>query len=91
MTHSEDEEETKHVFGLPDSAIAITGVDGDCNDFWYRWNLASLSAENWVDLIKCLSRGGDMGRRKSLIPVLQFLTVSYHMSRLTTVLTNTPL
>ena len=46
MTHSEDEEETRHVFRLPDSTIAITRVDGDCNDFWYRWNLTSLSMEN---------------------------------------------
>ena len=36
MTHLEDEEETRHVFGLPDSAIAVTTVDEDCNDFWYR-------------------------------------------------------
>ena len=27
MTHLKDEEETRHVFGLPDSAIAITGVE----------------------------------------------------------------
>ena len=33
MTHSEDEEETRHVFGLPYSMIAVTGVDGDCNIF----------------------------------------------------------
>ena len=46
MTHSEDEGETRHVFGLPDSAIAVTRVDGDCNDFWYRWNLVSSSTEN---------------------------------------------
>ena len=46
MTHSEDEEETRHVFGLPDSVIAITGVDGDFNDSWYKWNLASSSAKN---------------------------------------------
>ena len=49
MTHSEDEEETKHVFGLLDSAIVVIGVDGDCTDFWYRWNLVSSSAENWID------------------------------------------
>ena len=29
MTHSEDEEDTRHLFGLPDSAIAVIGVDGD--------------------------------------------------------------
>ena len=46
MIHSKDEEETRHVFGLLDSTIAITGVDGDCDDFWYRWNLVSSSAEN---------------------------------------------
>ena len=33
MIHSKDEEETRHVFGLLDSAIAVIGVDGDCNDF----------------------------------------------------------
>ena len=32
MTHSEDEEEIRHLFGLPDSTIAIIGVDGDFND-----------------------------------------------------------
>ena len=32
MTNSEDEEETRHVFRLPDSAITVTGVDGDYND-----------------------------------------------------------
>ena len=31
-----------------------------------------------------------MGGQKSLIPVLQFLTVSYHMSRLMTVITHNP-
>ena len=31
-----------------------------------------------------------MGERKSLIPVLQFLTVSYHMSKLTIVITHNP-
>ena len=49
MTHSEDKEETRHVFGLPDSAIVVTGVDEDCNDFWDRWNLASSSTEKWTD------------------------------------------
>ena len=29
-----------------------------------------------------------MGGRKSLIPVMQFLTVSYHMSKLTAVITH---
>ena len=33
MTHLEDEEEIRHVFGLPDSTIAVTGKDEDCNDF----------------------------------------------------------
>ena len=46
ITHSKDEDETRHVFGLPNSAIALTGVDGDFNDSWYKWNLASSSAEN---------------------------------------------
>ena len=46
MTHSEDEEETRHVFGLPNSAIVVTEVDGDCNDSWYEWNLVSSSVEN---------------------------------------------
>ena len=49
MTHSEDEEETRHVFGLLDSVIAVTGVEVDCNNFWYRWNLESSSVENWTD------------------------------------------
>ena len=31
-----------------------------------------------------------MGGRKSLISVLQFLTVSYHMSKLTAVITHNP-
>ena len=31
-----------------------------------------------------------MGEHKSLIPVLQFLTILYHMSRLTTVITHNP-
>ena len=46
MTHSEDKEETRHVFGLPDSAIVVIGVDGDFNDSWYKWNLASSFARN---------------------------------------------
>ena len=46
MTHSKDEEQTTHVFGLPDSAIVVTRVDGDFNDSWYKWNLANSSAEN---------------------------------------------
>ena len=31
MTHSEDEEETRHLFGLPDLVIAVIKVDGDFN------------------------------------------------------------
>ena len=46
MTHSEDEEEIKHLFGLLDLMIVVTGVDGDFNDSWYKWNLASSSVEN---------------------------------------------
>ena len=46
VTHSEDEEESRHVFGLLDSTIAITRVNGDFNDSWYKWDLASSSAEN---------------------------------------------
>ena len=46
ITHSEDEEETKHLFGLLDSTIAIIGVDGDFNDSWYKRNLANCSAVN---------------------------------------------
>ena len=46
MTHSEDEEETSHLCGLPDSAIAVIGVNGDFNDSWYKWNLANSSAVN---------------------------------------------
>ena len=49
MAHSEDEKETRHVFGLPNSVMAVTRVDGDYNDFWYRWNLVNSSAENWID------------------------------------------
>ena len=43
MTRSEDEEETRLVFRLPNSTIVVIGVDGDYNDFWYRWSLASSS------------------------------------------------
>ena len=32
MTHSEDEEETRHLFGLPDSTIVVIEVDGDFID-----------------------------------------------------------
>ena len=46
MIHLEDEEETRHLFELPDSAIAVIGVDGDFNDSWYKWNLANFSAMN---------------------------------------------
>ena len=46
ITHSKDEEDTRHVFGLPDSTIPVTGVDGDYNDFCHKWNLTSSSAEN---------------------------------------------
>ena len=49
ITHSEDEEETRHAFRLPDSAIVVTGVDGDFNDSWYKWKLVSSSVENWID------------------------------------------
>ena len=41
MTHSEDEEETRHLFKLPDSAIAVIGVDGDFKDSWYKGNLTN--------------------------------------------------
>ena len=46
FTHSEDEEETRHLFGLLDSVIAVIGVGGDFNDSWYKWNLASSSTVN---------------------------------------------
>ena len=46
MTYTEDEEDTRHVFGLPDSMIDVTGADGDFNDSWYKWNLASSSTKN---------------------------------------------
>ena len=46
MTHSKDEAETRHLFGLPDSAIAVIRVDGDFNDSWYKWNLANSFAVN---------------------------------------------
>ena len=32
MIHSEDEEDTKHLFGLLDSAITVIEVDGDLNE-----------------------------------------------------------
>ena len=31
ITHLEDED-TRHLFGLPDSAIAVIGVDEDLNE-----------------------------------------------------------
>ena len=37
------------MFGFPDSAIVVTGINGDFNDSWYEWNLASSSAENCTD------------------------------------------
>ena len=46
MTHSEDEEEVRHLFGLPDLAISVIGVDRDFNDSWYKWNLANSFAVN---------------------------------------------
>ena len=46
MTHSEDEEETRHVFGLLDSSMDVIGVDGDFIDSCYKWNLTSSYAEN---------------------------------------------
>ena len=32
MTHSEDDEDTGQLFGLPDSAIVVIRVDGDLNE-----------------------------------------------------------
>ena len=32
MTHLEDEEDTRHLSGLPNSTIAVIGVDGDLNE-----------------------------------------------------------
>ena len=32
MTHSKDEEYTRHLFGLPNSIIAVIGVYGDLNE-----------------------------------------------------------
>ena len=46
MTHSEDEEETRHLFRLPNSAIAVIGVEGDFMDSWYKWNLVNSSVVN---------------------------------------------
>ena len=46
MIHLENEEETRHVFRLPDLTMVVIRVDGDFNDSWYKWNLASLSTEN---------------------------------------------
>ena len=49
MTYSEDEEETRHLFGLPDSTITVIGVDDNFNDSWYKWNLANYSVVNLTD------------------------------------------
>ena len=46
MVNSKDKEETSHLFGLPDSTIAVIGVDGDFNDSCYKWNLTNSSAVN---------------------------------------------
>ena len=46
MANSKDKEETRHLFGLPDSAIAVIGVDGDFNDSCYNWNLTNSSVVN---------------------------------------------
>ena len=46
MTHLKDEEETRHLFGLLDLAIAVIRVDGDFNDLCYKWNLSNSSAVN---------------------------------------------
>ena len=46
MTCSEDEEEIRHLFRLPNSAIAVIRVDGDFNDSWYKWNLGNSSDVN---------------------------------------------
>ena len=46
MTHSENEEETRHLFGLPDSTIVVIGVDGDFNYSRYKRNLANSSVVN---------------------------------------------
>ena len=32
ITYLEDEEDIGHLFRLPDSAIAVIGVDGDLNE-----------------------------------------------------------
>ena len=36
MTHLKDEEETRHILGLPDSTIIVIRVAGDFNDSWYK-------------------------------------------------------
>ena len=46
MTHLEDEEETRHLFDVPDSAIVVIGVDGNFNDSYYKWKLANFSNMN---------------------------------------------
>ena len=46
MNHSKDEEETRHLFGLPDSIITVIGVDRDFNDSGYKWNLTNSSVVN---------------------------------------------
>ena len=46
MTHSKDEEETRHVFRVLDSTIDVIGVDRDFNDSRYKWNMVNSFVEN---------------------------------------------
>lgn len=44
-----EDDEKRHVFGLPELAIAVTGEDEAFNDSWYNENWANLSAEMRTD------------------------------------------
>ncbi|GLT24811.1 hypothetical protein GCM10007933_43190 [Zoogloea oryzae] len=49
MTHLEDEE-MRHVFGLPDSAMAVTEDFEVLSDPWYSKNLSYSSAGTRTEL-----------------------------------------
>ena len=77
MTHLDDEE-TRHAFGLPESAIAVTDVtrvNEDFRDSWYLENLDNSSAEIRIDFFRCIISGCNMGRINflSLIPKLSIV------------------
>ena len=49
MTHLEDEE-MRHVFGLPESAMAVTEGFEILSDSWYSENFAYSSAGTRIEL-----------------------------------------